>query len=176
MSSLDASYNAENAPSRNVRNQHMFTRIDDEFERDNVDRSTRTSVLCPFDGNLKCEKGCMGCDESVRCCSRGDTCQVSIEAQTPCPFVSYMSTCMMCDNDSGHPTLVSAKTGDTCKATTFCSEFSPNQEKPLSSTFMVGSRGSSFIDSNPNLNSVRKKPLSFQGRVQQQLFDAYYSS
>ena len=175
MSSLDASYNAENAPSRNVGNKHMFTRIDDEFERDNVDRSARTSILCPFDGNLKCDTGCMGCDEGVRCCSIGDTCQVSIEAQTPCPFVSYMSTCMMCDNERGEPTLVSAKPGDTCKATTFCTAFVPNHEEKQSSTFMVGSRGSSFSTSSPTFNIPVNQQVSFQRRAQQQLFNEYSS-
>lgn len=175
MSSLDAAYNAENAPSRNVRYQPRLTRIDDDFEREDVNRLARTSTLCPFDGNMKCDTGCMACDESVRCCSIGDTCQVSIEAQTPCLFASYMSTCMMCDNERGEPTLVSAKPGDTCKATTFCTAFEPIHQEKQSSTFLVGSRGTSLSQYNPALNTAAKKQLSFQQRVQQQLFNAYSS-
>lgn len=102
--------------------------MDEDFDAStrNVDAENRTDTLCPFDASVACKSrsGCMACDDGVKCCKKGESCSVTVEAQTPCPFVSYMPSCMMCDNERGEPTLVSAKPGDTCKATNMCTTFS----------------------------------------------------
>jgi hypothetical protein len=49
----------------------------------------------------------------------------------------------------------------------------PNHEEKQSSTFMVGSRGSSFSTSSPTFNIPANRQVSFQRRVQQQLFNEY---
>ena len=169
MSSLNASYNAENTPTRRFR-------LDDDFDAytPNVDVSDFLDTACPFDGSLTCNSrsGCMVCDDGAQCCKKGETCSVSVEAQTPCPFVSYMPSCMMCDNERGEPTLVSAKPGDTCKATNMCSTFSAIAKYDIRDTygdnipslssgsgvmshapsFMVGSRGGAG-DVDPGLTT-----------------------
>lgn len=160
--SLDAAYNSEN-PSE-IRAFRAETDTDADYSTADIDvegRNKDVTTLCPFDGSKTCKSGCMACDAGVTCCEVGDSCTVTMESQTPCPFVSYMPSCMMCDNAKGEPTLVSSKPGDTCTATTFCTSFSkwdtskprrPHKRPPLqlslsggdgaaSSAFMVGSRG-----------------------------------
>jgi hypothetical protein len=152
--SLDAAYNAENVdfPSfrrsppvmhRNYRDNsaqrgvsYRLTSYTDGTEDDTVDidvnkRSADASTLCPFDGALTCETGCMGCDTGVTCCNVGDSCKVMMHSQSPCPFVSYLSECMMCDNERGEPTLIASKPGDTCVATNFCTSFSKVPKREL---------------------------------------------
>jgi hypothetical protein len=158
--SLDAAYNSENPKeirAFRAETDADYSTVDIDVEGRNKDVTT----LCPFDGSKTCKSGCMACDAGVTCCEVGDSCTVTMESQTPCPFVSYMPSCMMCDNAKGEPTLVSSKPGDTCTATTFCTSFSkwdtskprrPHKRPPLqlsssggdgaaSSAFMVGSRG-----------------------------------
>lgn len=132
---LDAAYRSENPPMRAGSNSDYYyydnydtdkevmdnSNIADAGEVDVNDRRERT--LCPFDGSLTCTTGCMLCGDGAKCCSQGETCTVPVTAETPCPYSSTMATCMMCDNAKGEPTLVSAKPGDTCSATTFCSAF-----------------------------------------------------
>ena len=160
--SLDAAYNSEN-PSE-IRAFRAETDTDADYSTADIDvegRNREVTTLCPFDGSKTCKSGCMACDAGVTCCEVGDSCSVTMESQTPCPFVSYMPSCMMCDNARGEPTLVSSKPGDTCTATSFCTSFSkwdtskpvrPNDPSPQlslaavpraggSSAFMVGSRG-----------------------------------
>ena len=141
----------------------------------------------------------MACDDGVKCCKKGESCSVTVEAQTPCPFVSYMPTCMMCDNERGEPTLVSAKPGDTCKATNMCTTFSAiaqydpldtlgdNRVFKLSSgngigieslapSFMVGSRGGAVGLGSGLMANYTKKHINnnrnLQRDLQQQMFSA----
>jgi len=128
---LDAAYRSENPPMRAVAAEDDYYYYNDDGgsggnmvdagEVDVSDRRERT--LCPFDGSLTCTTGCMMCGDGATCCSQGDSCTVPVTAETPCPYSSTMATCMMCDNAKGEPTLVSAKPGDTCSATTFCSVY-----------------------------------------------------
>jgi hypothetical protein len=118
MSSLDAAYNAANGPVRRFR----FVEEKDLYDNDLPDLSK--SALCPFDGSVDCKYGCMACDDGVRCCEQGQICHVTSQSMTPCPFASYMSSCMVCDNERGEPTLVASKPGDSCKATNYCTTFS----------------------------------------------------
>lgn len=177
--------------------------MDDDLDAytQNVDTESRTDTLCPFDASVSCKSrsGCMACDDGVKCCKKGESCSVTVEAQTPCPFVSYMPTCMMCDNERGEPTLVSAKPGDTCKATNMCTTFSAiaqydpldtlgdNRVFKLSSgngigieslapSFMVGSRGGAVGLGSGLMANYTKKHINnnrnLQRDLQQQMFSA----
>lgn len=128
---LDASYRSENPPRRS---EDIDLDVVDAGDVDVRDR--RELTPCPFDGNLTCPHGCMMCGDGATCCNVGESCAVPVMAETPCPYSSTMATCMMCDNAKGEPTLVSAKPGDTCASTTFCSAYSgmapPTPAAPLS--------------------------------------------
>lgn len=107
----------------------------DEF-MDSDDPAIRKeeSTLCPFGTPLLgdvCTVGCMACDDGVRCCAEGDTCDVTAQClQDPltkqCPFASYLPACMMCNNERGEPTLKACTPGsnETCTATNFCTTYS----------------------------------------------------
>lgn len=125
-------YSAQfNAQARRLGNDAFS--FEDLVGQDDPAIRREESTLCPFGtpvlGDV-CTVGCMACDDGVRCCSPGDTCEVTAQClQDPftkqCPFASYLPACMMCNNERGEPTLKACTPGsnETCPATNFCTTY-----------------------------------------------------
>lgn len=120
----------------------------DFLEDQEPDIRTEEDTLCPFGTPILgdvCTQGCMACNDGVRCCSIGESCDVTTQClQDPdtkqCPYASYLPACMMCNNSLGEPTLKRCTPGsdETCTATTFCTAYAKSDRvKPQSSAAMA---------------------------------------
>lgn len=110
-----------------------------EFFEEIIDVGADRQDLCPFrtaaqsGAGTACQRGCMVCEEGVRCCNVGESCAAPTACLTPCPFVDYYKSCMMVDNERGETTLkdCSASPDQQGTATNFCTVFSPRNRDEM---------------------------------------------